>query len=588
MTIPRSSLTISLAALPCLAATMLVSAPLTAQKTGGNWTTFHQWNGSSPGNSLGTAISPAGDVDGDGLADVLVGAPGASPGGLTGAGSAMIFSGASGALLFQVDGSAVGDALGTSVASAGDLNGDGLAELILGAPMASPLGLAEAGTVLVIDGATQAVLFQFDGDNAGDHLGQSVAYLGDVNGDTTPDLLYGAPHHDPAGVNDAGSVWLRSGADGSIIHHFSGPAAGDWLGHCVSSALDLTADGAADVLLGAPGASPAGMARAGSAYAYSSADGSLLLQWHGSAAGDSLGFSVSGIGDSNNDGANDLLISAPNAVTGSVIPRISGEAYVMSGADGSTLRTKQGQDWFENYGWSVAAAGDVNFDGFADYMIGAPLAQTGGVYHGSAYLIDGQSGQTLQQADGSQNFEAMGSAVAGLGDINGVGTDLASGSGLLEVAFCAQGAAPGGLANAGSVEVRGIAPLISADSDEIITSTGGTIQFFVDFPAASAGHDFRLLGSQTGLGPIFNSGVYVPLTPGDQVWRYMTEPNAPAWFTNSIGVLDANGDATVTMTVPVDEGAYFLGETFYFAAVSYIPPSTPLMSSVAVKVDFLP
>ncbi len=381
--------------------------------------------------------------------------------------------------------------------------------------------------VLVFDGATQALMFQFDGDSALAHMGQSVAHIGDVNGDGTADLLFGAPHNDPAGVVDAGSAWLRSGTDGAIILQFDGAATGDWLGYCVASAMDLNADGIDDIVFGAPGASPGGNAHAGSAIAYSSTDGSLLLQWDGTEAGDSLGHSVCGIGD-------------------------------------------------------------VNVDGYADYMIGAPLAQTAGVYHGSAYLIDGQSGKVLRQEDGSEDFDSMGSAVAGLGDINGLGLELGTGTGLLEVAFAASGVSAGGQPGAGTVIVHGIEPLISADSDSIVTSTGGTVNFFLDFPAESAGHDFRLLGSQTGLGPIFNGGIYIPLTPGDQVWRYMTEPVAPAWFTNSIGVLDANGDANVTMTVPIDEGPYFLGETFYFAAVTYIPPASPLISSVAVKVEFLP
>jgi hypothetical protein len=559
-----------------------------AQKTGGSWKTFHQWNGTAAESSLGASIASAGDVDGDGLADVLIGAPHASPGGIAGAGSAMIFSGVSGALLMQFDGAAAGDALGTSVASAGDLNGDGLAEVILGAALASPSGINEAGSVLVFDGATQALMFQFDGDSAQAHMGQSVAHIGDVNGDGTADLLFGAPHNDPAGVVDAGSAWLRSGTDGALIHQFDGAATGDWLGYCVASAMDLNADGINDVVFGAPGASPGGNAHAGSAIAYSSTDGSLLLQWHGTEAGDSLGHSVCGIGDSNADGANDILIGVPNAVIGTFVPRIAGVVYVMSGSNGSALRVKEGQDWFENYGWSVAAAGDVNVDGYADYMIGAPLAQTAGVYHGSAYLIDGQSGKVLRQEDGSEDFDSMGSAVAGLGDINGLGLELGTGTGLLEVAFAASGDSAGGQPGAGTVIVHGIEPLISADSDSIVTSTGGTVNFFLDFPAESAGHDFRLLGSQTGLGPILNAGVYIPLTPGDQVWRYMTEPVAPAWFTNSIGVLDANGDATVTMTVPIDQGPYFLGETFYFAGVTYIPPAKPLISTVTIKVDFLP
>lgn len=588
MTSPRFPSSIRpLVALSC-AAILLTSTPLTAQKTGGRWTTFHQWTGSATDDLLGSAIASAGDVDGDGLNDVLIGAPGASPAGLTGAGSAVVYSGVTGALLMQFDGTFAGEALGTSVASVGDLNGDGLAEVILGAPMASPGGLAEAGSVYVFDGATQTVLHQFDGASAGAHLGQCVAEVGDIDGDGIADMFYGAPRNDPGGLTDAGTAWLRSGLDAAVIYQFDGAANGDWLGHCVANGFDVNADGITDLVIGAPGASPNAKPRAGSAMAYSGLDGSLIRQWDGGETGDSLGFSACGIGDLNGDGRGDVLIGAPNAVTGSVIPKITGAAYVKSGASGANLRMKEGQDWFENYGRAVAAAGDVNVDGKVEYMIGAPLAQSGGIYHGSAYLIDGETGTVLLQEDGAANYDYMGSAVGGLGDINGLGAGTVTGSNLGEFAFCAAGADPGGLGNEGSVIVRGVEPMISADGDSISTAVGGTINFFLDFPVESAGLDFRLLGSSTGTGPIWRPGVYVPLTPGDLVWRYMTDPVEPSWFTHSIGVLDANGDATVTMVVPVDQGIFFLGETWYFAGVTLVPPATPLASTVAVKVEFLP
>ncbi len=566
------------------AAFLLFTTALTAQKTGGRWTTFHQWNGTSSGDLLGSAIASAGDIDGDGFADVLIGSPGASPGGLNSAGSAQVFAGVSGTMIAQFDGLAAGDGLGASLSSAGDLNGDGIAELILGAPTASPAGLTEAGSVYVHDGATLALLYQFDGASAGAHLGRSVAGIGDVNGDGTGDFLIGAPRNDPTGFTDCGSVWLYSGADGSLIYQFDGAADGDLLGHCVATGFDINADGTTDMVFGSPGASPNGKAAAGSVLAYSGADGSLIRQWNGNQPGDSFGLSASGIGDINGDGRGDVIIGAPNVVSGAVIPRITGAVYIKSGANGANLRLHEGRDWFENYGWTVAAAGDVNADGAGDYMIGAPLAQTGGMYHGSAYLVDGESGELILQEDGDANFEYMGSAVAGLGDINGVGAGTVTGADLPEFAFGSSHDS-GGM---GTVIVRGVVPQISADGDSISTAVGGTINFFVDFPVESAGLDFRLLGSQTGLGPLYRQGVYVPLTPGDEVWRYMTEPVAPSWFTNSIGVLDANGDATVTMTVPVDEGPYFLGETFYFSAITLQLPTTPLGSTAAVKVEFLP
>jgi len=578
MTHLRPPLKFSLrASVPLLA--LGLTSLASAQQTGGHWTTFHQWNGLAAADSFGSAVASAGDVDGDGRNDVIVGAPGASPNGMTSAGSVYVYSGITGALILQLDGSASGDAFGTAVASAGDLNADGISELLIGAPLASPAGLAAAGSVWVVDGATATTLFQYDGTATGDHLGQSVASLADTDGDSINEFLIGAPHADPSGLNDAGTAWLYSGATGLQIYAYDGAADGDWLGHCVAPSGDVNADGMPDFVLGAHGASPGGKTRAGSVYAYSGLDGTLIHQLDGVESGDYFGFSVSSAGDVNDDGWDDILVGAPNTVAG-VVPRITGVVYAISGRFTNILLKKEGKNWFENFGWSVAPAGDVNLDGMDDIMVGAPLYQSGGVWHGAGFIFDSSTGFLIRQVDGSHSHSYMGYCVANLGDVTGAP--------FTEFAFAASAEDPGGISGAGGLQIHGVEALISADADSISVAVGGTVNFYLDFPDSSAGHDYRLLGSLTGTGPVFLNGLYIPLTPGDQAWRYMTDPVPPPWFTDSIGVLDANGDATVTMVVPVDQGPYFLGSTFYFAGVTLQLPSTPLISSIPVRVEFLP
>ena len=119
----------------------LLAAPAFAQTVGGGSEKLHRWDGGAGYDRFGTSVSGAGDVNGDGFADVIVGAIGADPGGLQFAGSAYVYSGADGSLLHQWDGGAADDWFGESVSGAGDVNGDGFADVIVGADGASPGGL---------------------------------------------------------------------------------------------------------------------------------------------------------------------------------------------------------------------------------------------------------------------------------------------------------------------------------------------------------------------------------------------------------------------------------------------------------------
>ena len=220
-------------------------------------------------------------------------------GGGNDAGSAYVFSGADGSLLYQVSGDTGGDRFGISVSGAGDVSGDGRADFIVGAYQDAPAGGGNnAGSAYGFSGADGSLLYQVSGDTAIDFFGYSVSGAGNVNGDGKADFIVGARFDDPVGGgNDAGSTYVFSGAGGSLLYQRTGDTAGDSFGFSVSGAGDVNGDGKADFIVGAHLDDPAGGGSdAGSAYVYSGADGSLLYQRTGDTANDWFGHSVGGSG----------------------------------------------------------------------------------------------------------------------------------------------------------------------------------------------------------------------------------------------------------------------------------------------------
>ena len=396
----------------------VVSVGLAYVYSGQTGNLLYQRNGLSGGGQFGSSVSGAGDVNGDGRDDFIVGAFLANPGGTDTAGSAFVYSGTDGSLLFQKKGSPAGDRLGYSVDGVGDVNEDGKADFIIGAPFAWPGGLEAAGTAYVFSGDDGSILYQKNGNADTTLLGWAVASASDVNGDGSPDFIVGAPLTSPGGTYRAGSAYVYSGADGSLLFQKNGSAAEDWLGSSVAGAGDVNGDGRADFIVGAPFANPNGLITAGQAFVYSGADGSLLFQKNGAYNSVLLGKSVAGAGDVNGDGKADFLIGAHlTGHPGGLF--FAGSAFVYSGADGSLLFQKNGTAYGQGLGASVAGAGDVNGDGRADFIIGAPTLYGGQI--GSAFVYSGADGALLFQKSGPPAGDLLGWSVDGAGDINGDG-----------------------------------------------------------------------------------------------------------------------------------------------------------------------
>ena len=368
--------------------------------------------GDAANDEMGRSVSGAGDVNNDGFDDIIVGARGDDTNGAQ-AGAARVLSGADGSTLYTFFGDSTGDLFGVTVSGAGDVNNDGNDDVIVGAWGDDPNG-GQSGSATVYSGLDGSVLHTFNGDAANDRFGISVSGAGDVNNDGNDDLIVGARWDDDGGAN-AGSARVFSGVDGSTLYTFHGLAAGDEFGYSVSGAGDVNNDGNDDVVVGAYFDDTNG-ADAGSARVLSGVDGAVLYTFYGDSASDFLGLSVSGAGDVNNDGNADVIAGAYGDDDNG---DRAGSARVYSGVDGSTLYTFFGDSAVDYFGSAVSDAGDINEDGYDDLLVGAERDDDNGGSSGSARVLSGVDGSILFTVFGASGNDAFGVSVSSAGDFNG-------------------------------------------------------------------------------------------------------------------------------------------------------------------------
>lgn len=365
---------------------------------------IYRKNGVGAG-TFGWSVAEAGDVNGDGKADFIVGNYLASPGGVLAAGSAFVYSGADGSLLYQINGTETDDWLGFSVAGSGDVNGDGKDDFLVGSPKANPNAVNDGGAAFVYSGSDGTLLYQENGSSPSEALGWAVAKMGDINNDGKSEFIIGAP--------DSGFVYVFDGASGDTIFQKSGTEPFNNFGYSI---------------IGAQQASPNDSSFAGSAYVFSGIDGDLLHQIDGIASVDRLGFSVALIGDINADGKVDFVVGAPYADPGGV--DAAGSAYVYSGSNGSLLLQVDGDSLGQLLGESVAGGKDIDGDGTADFMIGARFASPQGIiWAGTVLIYSGATKNLIYQINGSGEADWLGNSVASMGDLSSDGrTDIIVGA----------------------------------------------------------------------------------------------------------------------------------------------------------------
>ncbi len=528
---------------------IILSLSLSAQG-GGHYPILHEYLGSN-GVGLGRSVAKLDDFDGDGISEFAIGVPGEdAPGYHSNPGAVYVYSGDTFAPRYILYATNSGQRFGHDVAPAGDLDGDGVGDILVGTEGTNGL------SALAFSGIDGSLLYQITDGTTSEHFGTTVSALDDVNHDGYDDFLVAAPGDGPGG-GAIGTVSLYSGKTGTLIYRVAGRTDFDWFGIAMSAIEDQDGDGVKDFLVGAPSSDPwpqGGPVKTGEICGFSGATGNPLFRLLGPSRRGYFGGSISTAGDLNGDGISDLAIGAPGWY-GTVV----GEVFLYSGLDHSLLGRIPGTEQGDYFGWTVVITPDLNQDGRMDLLVGQISSNPDGMTSaGSVHLYSGASQDLIQTWDGPSAEARLGNDIAMIGDVTGNGVE--------EWLCGAFGIRVGGSNNGGAF-IYSFDALLHADASEISGSSGGVMTLELDFPPEEANQQYQILISTLGPGVTELPGAEIPLDADDVFWRTIRGVHPPA-LNGGIGMLDAQGDAIATFTVPTNSPSAVWHTSRWFSAIT--------------------
>ena len=414
-------------------------------------TSDHKIHGAVDGMRLGASLASLDDWDGDGNADLAIGAPDHD----AAQGAVFVFRGpfstetlSSDDAYATLSGADDGDATGSALVGLPDLDGDGRSELAVGTWGEDAGGNAAGAVTIHAGGSLGAIdlddfLVRYEGERPGQNLGIALDFVGDIDQDGSPDLVVGAPGDDVSGIGSGVALLMPTRTDGSTVSaadalgRIHGAVDGDFLGQVVNGPGDLGGDGLPDLLVAAPGDDVGGE----DAGAFFILDGPIssdrtatdaVAAWYGEAAGDQAGGSIGTPGDVNDDGYADLVIGAPDQDIGG---DGAGLIYIVYGptTGTSTLASADarilGRQPGDRAGNAVDATADIDGDGRRDVLVGAYIDDSAAINAGAAYLVLGPWSGTSYLTDAQGGFigeaeaDLAGWAVHIAGDLDGGGVE---------------------------------------------------------------------------------------------------------------------------------------------------------------------
>lgn len=554
---------ISSRTLSIVAAATTLCAALNAQ--GLPVTLWSQPGPSFPFANFGEAVAGVGDLDGDGLADWAVGAPGVTVGAMLQAGSATVYFSGGGAPV-TINGNTAFERFGESISSAGDQNGDGKPELLIAAPRHTSSGMNFRGRIVLLDGATFSVISPWLGLSANMSWGALMCTLGDLNGDGKSEYAFNANSF--SGSTPVPAVFVMDGSNNQL---YCAPLVYSNVANQVptdiANAGDVTGDGVNDLIVGR-GVDTQVFSLASTSGVPATLAFTIAMN----------AYAVAGPGDVNGDGVRDIAISNRNL---GPLGGLQGRAMVYSGATQAQLWSVLGLGGQDEFGVAMDQVGDIDGDGKGDIAVGAPQRQSSFLGTGYVRVLSGSNGAQLAMwtgIGGATNATEFGAAVANAGDVDGDGkADFLIGDRGRHVgpqdnagyAMIAKGALAGGTVGTMFCHCPSSSPASCGNTHSGMggcLNTFGTPGLLEGFGSTSvAADDLFLVAS--GLPPsattFFFSGTG-SAAPGTPLYSGLL--CVTGTLTRLPAVTASNGVAVKGPHQLVAQGGYFAGHTAYFQA----------------------